>query len=74
MSFRELKEVDPISSTAVHVDACFFTGGLGATVAVLRLAVHVYKACKYHCAKFYFLFYLQQCNLQGKTNDSVVTD
>ena len=23
MSFRELKEVDPISSTAVHVDACF---------------------------------------------------
>lgn len=46
MSFRELKEVDPISSTAVHVDACFFTGGLGATVAVFRLAVHVYKACK----------------------------
>lgn len=47
MSFSELKKVDPlICSTAVHVDACFFTGGLGATVAVLRLAVHVYKACK----------------------------
>ena len=23
MSFSELKEVDPICSTAVHVDACF---------------------------------------------------
>jgi len=45
MSFSALKEVDPICSTAVHVDACFFIG-LGATVAVLRLAVHVYKACK----------------------------
>lgn len=41
MSFNELKDLDPICSTAVHVDDRFFIGGLGATVAVWRFAVHV---------------------------------
>ena len=42
--------------------------GLGATVAVFRFAVHAYKTCKKHYAKFYIL----TVQFAGQTNDSAV--